>query len=107
VTHGIPNVLLFLSALQRGKPEVSVMQVFAEEELNTLMASTEITVEEVIRHAVLHCSPDEPLVTVAARMSEVGFSSIVVMEQGVAVGIWTEHDALSVDFSTHRREPSR
>jgi diguanylate cyclase (GGDEF)-like protein/PAS domain S-box-containing protein len=75
------------------------MQVFAEEELNTLMASTEITVEEVIRHAVLHCSPDEPLVTVAARMSEVGFSSIVVMEQGVAVGIWTEHDALSVDFS--------
>jgi diguanylate cyclase (GGDEF)-like protein/PAS domain S-box-containing protein len=75
------------------------MQVFAEEELNTLMASTELTVGQVVRHAILHCSADEPLFTVATRMNEARCSSMVVMEADVPVGIWTEHDALSIDFT--------
>jgi diguanylate cyclase (GGDEF)-like protein/PAS domain S-box-containing protein len=75
------------------------MQVFAEEELTRLLTSSEMTVEQVVRHTLLHCTPDEPLATVAARMSEAGCSSMVVMEQGLPVGIWTERDALSVDFS--------
>jgi diguanylate cyclase (GGDEF)-like protein/PAS domain S-box-containing protein len=75
------------------------MQVFAEEELNTLLASTDLTVDQVIRHSILHCSANEPLFTVAARMSEARCSSMVVMEAGAPVGIWTEHDALHIDFS--------
>jgi diguanylate cyclase (GGDEF)-like protein/PAS domain S-box-containing protein len=78
------------------------MTLFVEEKCNSLLVSTELTVEQVVRHAILHCAPDEPLATVAARMSEAGFSSIVVMEAGVPVGIWTEHDALSLDFSDPR-----
>jgi diguanylate cyclase (GGDEF)-like protein/PAS domain S-box-containing protein len=92
--------LFFFAGVVVGEVEVSVMEVFGEEELNTLMASPDMTVGQVVRHAILQCTPDEPLATVAARMSEAGYSSIVVMEDGVPVGIWTEHDALSLDFST-------
>ncbi|MCW8918815.1 MAG: diguanylate cyclase [Gammaproteobacteria bacterium] len=78
------------------------MTLFAEEESTSLLVSPELTVGQVARHAILHCAPAEPLATVAARMSEAGFSAIVVMEAGVPVGIWTEHDALHLDFSDPR-----
>ncbi len=75
------------------------MEVFAEDELVTLMASPDMTVEQITSRSILQCAPDEELAVVAARMSNAGHSSIIVMDGQVPVGIWTEHDALRVDFS--------
>ncbi|MFC4258699.1 diguanylate cyclase domain-containing protein [Marinobacter lacisalsi] len=47
----------------------------------------------------IHCSPETPLREAARRMSERACSSIVIMDQGKPVGIWTEHDALLVNFA--------
>ncbi|NVD35345.1 diguanylate cyclase domain-containing protein [Marinobacter lutaoensis] len=49
---------------------------------------------------LLECSPDTPIAEAAARMSQNGVSSILVRDRNGIVGIWTEHDALSVDFDT-------
>ncbi|MCK7547279.1 diguanylate cyclase domain-containing protein [Marinobacter koreensis] len=52
---------------------------------------------------LLQCRPETTVAEAAARMSEHNVSSILVSDGGNIVGIWTEHDALAVDFS----EPER
>lgn len=47
----------------------------------------------------IHCTPETTLATAASMMAEQRCSSIIVMEEETVVGIWTEHDALLVDFS--------
>jgi diguanylate cyclase (GGDEF)-like protein/PAS domain S-box-containing protein len=59
----------------------------------------ELPIERIMQNALLTCDLATPLSEAAARMAERRCSSIVVMERGVPVGIWTEHDALAVDFS--------
>lgn len=60
----------------------------------------QLTVDQIMRPGVpLHCQPDTPLRVAAALMAEQSCSSIVVMAADEPVGIWTEHDALRVDFS--------
>lgn len=59
-----------------------------------------LPIESIMRSGEpVHCSPETPLREAARRMSEHGCSSIVVMAGGNPVGIWTEHDALMVNFS--------
>ncbi|WP_227515493.1 diguanylate cyclase domain-containing protein [Marinobacter salinus] len=48
---------------------------------------------------LLQCAPETSVAEAAARMAEHSVSSILVTENGEVVGIWTEHDALAVDFS--------
>ncbi|WP_341582150.1 diguanylate cyclase domain-containing protein [Marinobacter metalliresistant] len=48
---------------------------------------------------LLHCSPDTPIADAAAQMAERSVSSILITENGQVTGIWTERDALTIDFS--------
>lgn len=66
---------------------------------STLAIPAELSVAEVTQADILHCSPDTPLNAAAATMQERRCSSILVMENGRPAGIWTERDALSIDFS--------
>ncbi|WP_448188609.1 EAL domain-containing protein [Azospirillum sp. sgz301742] len=57
------------------------------------------TVGDIASRELLSCPPGTPVGDAARRMAEAHHSSIVVIEDGRAVGIWTERDALSIDFS--------
>lgn len=61
--------------------------------------SQNISVERLMQTGLLHCSPDTLLCDAAARMASRSVSCIVIMEAGRPLGIWTERDALHVDFS--------
>jgi len=63
------------------------------------MSSADRLVEEMIKQGVLECAPMLPLFEAAKFMSDNRCGSIIVVEDDQAVGIWTEHDALSIDFT--------
>ncbi|MDR5898352.1 EAL domain-containing protein [Halomonas vilamensis] len=67
----------------------------------------DLSISRVMQTGILQCAPDTPLCEAAKRMSERHCSSILVMEKAHAVGIWTEHDALNIDFSDYNavRQP--
>lgn len=48
---------------------------------------------------LLQCSPETPIADAAARMAEHSVSSILITDGRTIAGIWTEHDALAVNFS--------
>lgn len=48
---------------------------------------------------LLQCAPDSTIADAAARMSEHSVSSILISDNDQVIGIWTEHDALAVDFA--------
>ena len=58
----------------------------------------EVSVGEIVCRDLLECAPDVPLHEAARRMSERRVSSILVVEGDAVLGIWTERDALAVDF---------
>lgn len=60
---------------------------------------TEVTIREILQPQILCCTPDTLLEVAARQMSEARCSSILVMQDGKALGIWTEHDALSLDLA--------
>lgn len=59
----------------------------------------DLRVAEIVQPDILDCPPETPLHAAAAAMQARRCSSILVMEDGKPVGIWTERDALSVDFT--------
>lgn len=59
---------------------------------------TEATIKEILQPKILSCTPDTLLESAARRMHEARCSSILVMEEGKVLGIWTEHDALMLDM---------
>ena len=58
----------------------------------------EITIERITQRNLLVCAPATPLREVARRMLEGRCSSMLVVDGNDVVGIWTEQDALAVDF---------
>lgn len=54
-----------------------------------------------IMHAglLLQCKPETAIAEAAARMAENSVSSILVSRDGAVVGIWTERDALTINFA--------
>jgi diguanylate cyclase (GGDEF)-like protein/PAS domain S-box-containing protein len=70
----------------------------AIEEAFSFPRTDEVRVGEIIGRDLLECSPDLPLHEAARRMSERRVSSILVVDGDEVVGIWTERDALGVDF---------
>ncbi len=56
-------------------------------------------VGRVIRRAILQCPAETPVSQAARLMADEGCSSIIVTEAGIAAGIWTERDALALDFT--------
>lgn len=63
------------------------------------MIQPEITVRKILRSNLLTCPPDTPISEVAQQMIMHQCSSILIEQDGQVIGIWTEQDALSVDFS--------
>jgi diguanylate cyclase (GGDEF)-like protein/PAS domain S-box-containing protein len=72
---------------------------FDSESESALAIPADLSVAEVIQADILYCSPDTPLNEAAATMQERRCSSILIVEGGRPAGIWTERDALSIDFS--------
>jgi PAS domain S-box-containing protein len=61
-------------------------------------------VSRIMNSALLTCPPQMPLSEAAALMEEQRCSSILITsDQGTVKGIWTEHDALSVDLDDAER----
>jgi diguanylate cyclase (GGDEF)-like protein/PAS domain S-box-containing protein len=56
-------------------------------------------VQRIAQKTLLSCPPDTTILEAAKTMAEHRCSSIVVLDDGRPVGIWTERDALAVDFS--------
>ncbi|WP_293762032.1 EAL domain-containing protein [uncultured Aquitalea sp.] len=56
-------------------------------------------IEQIASADILRCGPQASVREAAARMMESGCGSIIVMEGDKAIGIWTESDALKVDFT--------
>ncbi|ART81077.1 diguanylate cyclase [Oceanisphaera avium] len=52
-----------------------------------------------MHRSLLSCSPETSIKQAAERMADMRFSSMLVVEKGQAIGIWTEHDSLRLDFS--------
>jgi diguanylate cyclase (GGDEF)-like protein/PAS domain S-box-containing protein len=61
--------------------------------------SSELLIGGIVQPSILACTPDVSVSEAARRMNEARCSSILVMDGGEAVGIWTECDALAMDFS--------
>jgi len=61
--------------------------------------SSELPIGRIVQPNILACPPDVSVSEAARRMNEACCSSILVMDGGQAVGIWTERDALAIDFS--------
>ncbi len=59
-----------------------------------------IPISRLITRPMLTCSPATPVREAARRIFVERCSSIVIMEHGHAVGIWTEQDALAVGGDT-------
>lgn len=59
----------------------------------------DLSISRIMQTGMLKCSPYTPLSEAAGRMADRHCSSILVVEDDQPVGIWTEHDALAVDFS--------
>lgn len=61
--------------------------------------SYNLPIEYVIHTGILECRPHTPIIEAAKLMSEANCSSILVSDKGKIIGIWTERDALTADFS--------
>lgn len=61
--------------------------------------SYDLPIKHVIRPEILECAPHTPILEAARLMSTANCSSILVSDKGKVVGIWTERDALTADFS--------
>jgi diguanylate cyclase (GGDEF)-like protein/PAS domain S-box-containing protein len=61
--------------------------------------SIDNTIERIANKEILSCAPDTPIAEAARRMALSRCSSIVIVENELPVGIWTERDALAVDFT--------
>ena len=59
----------------------------------------DLPVERILHPRLLSCPPETPLREAARLMSDARCSSILVMEGSQLQGIWTERDALTIDFS--------
>ncbi|CAA7625681.1 Signal transduction protein [Candidatus Terasakiella magnetica] len=62
------------------------------------MASDQ-TINRIVQKTLLICSPSTSIVEAARLMADARCSSIVVIDGGKPIGIWTERDALSVNLT--------
>ncbi len=63
------------------------------------LSTPDILIHQILRPRILECPPDLALFEAASRMNAERVSSILVVEHDEAIGIWTERDALAVDFT--------
>jgi len=58
-----------------------------------------ILVSRIMQTKMLTCSPEASLHDVVKKMQNAKYSSIIILTDNKPVGIWTEADALKLDFS--------
>lgn len=73
--------------------------VETETYVSRMTFTTDVPVGEVIHNHLLSCSPNDLLVDAARQMQQHHVSSILIVENGQSLGIWTEADARKLDFS--------
>ncbi len=56
-------------------------------------------IDRIVQKALLSCPPDTSILDAARSMAESRCSSIVIIDGGKPIGIWTERDALAVDLT--------
>ncbi|MDH5748829.1 MAG: diguanylate cyclase, partial [Rhodospirillales bacterium] len=61
--------------------------------------STDISVASILSNSVAQCASTDSLAHAARLMKDSQGTSVIVMEKGKPVGIWTERDSLNLDFS--------
>ncbi len=76
------------------------MEIISDDEIALSLASQEITVKQILRKHLLECPPTMPLFEVAKLMSEARCSAVIISDGKEPLGIWTERDALTIDFSS-------
>ena len=59
----------------------------------------DLPISQILRHELLECAPQTTVAEAAGRMHQARCGSILVVELGEVRGIWTERDALSLNFS--------
>lgn len=59
----------------------------------------DLPVDRIMHRGLLSCSPNTPIYAVAERMAERRCSSMLILQDDIAIGIWTEHDSLRLDFN--------
>ena len=91
----IPPTITTLSAPSRVEPYLTAL----DDVTVSALISSDVPVGQIVRPFMLECGPEAPLHEAARLMSEARVSSILVVEHGRALGIWTERDALMVDFA--------
>ncbi|MEW5728740.1 MAG: CBS domain-containing protein, partial [Pseudomonadota bacterium] len=58
------------------------------------------TIDRIVQKEILSCTPEASILDAARRMAQAHCSSILVVgADGKPAGIWTERDALAIDFS--------
>ncbi len=67
--------------------------------LNTKLSQSHLIVEDIMQSNILTCSPETTIKVAANRMRSRNISSIIVVENGLALGIWTEADCRKIDFT--------
>ncbi|WP_227875073.1 EAL domain-containing protein [Oceanisphaera profunda] len=60
---------------------------------------SDLPVERIMHRGLLTCSPNTPIFEAAQRMAHRRCSSMLIMQNETAIGIWTEHDSLRLDFN--------
>lgn len=65
---------------------------------SSLSFPADFSVAKILKTDVLYCSPSTSLNEAASLMQERNCSSIIVLDNNSPKGIWTEQDALLIDF---------
>ncbi len=63
------------------------------------MSPVNETVKTIVNRDLLCCSPNDTISQCAHIMQKQGCSSILVVENNIPIGIWTERDSLNLDIS--------
>jgi len=63
------------------------------------MSKSSLIVEDIMQSNILTCSPDTKINVAANRMRARNISSIIIIENDLALGIWTEADCRKIDFT--------
>jgi len=58
-----------------------------------------VTVDEIVDKPLATCTPQDTLQVAVKKMTDTKCSSVIVVEEESVVGIWTEADAMRLDYS--------
>jgi len=63
------------------------------------MSQSSLIVEDIMQSNILTCSPETKINVAANLMRARNISSIIIVENNLALGIWTEADCRKIDFT--------